>query len=58
MKRQKNDQCWKGTQFYGLRTKRMQIKSYGNFQPSYIRSEQQGKQQEKRINTREKQSFS
>ena len=36
----KNDQCWKGTQFYGLRTKRMQIKSYGNFQPSYIRSEQ------------------
>ena len=28
------------------------------FQPSYICSEQKGKQQEKRINTREKQSFS
>ena len=28
------------------------------FQPSFICSEQKGKQQEKRINTREKQSFS
>ena len=28
------------------------------FKPSYICSEQNGKQQEKRINTREKQSFS
>ena len=45
----KNDQCWKGTQFYGLRTKRMQIRSYGNFWAK------RGKQQEKRINTREKQ---
>ena len=41
----------------------MQIMSYGNFeltklQPSYICSEQKGKQLEKRINTREKQSFS
>ena len=26
----KNDQCWKRTQFYGLRTKWMKIKSYGN----------------------------
>ena len=25
----KNDECWKRTQLYGLRTKRMQIKSYG-----------------------------
>ena len=59
----KNDQCGKRTPFYGLRTKRMQIMSYGNFQLtklqlSYICSEQKGKQLEKRINTREKQSFS
>ena len=26
----KNEECWKRTQFYGLRTKRMQIKSDGN----------------------------
>ena len=26
----RNDQCWKQTLFYGLRTKRVQIKSYDN----------------------------
>ena len=26
----KNDQCWERTQFYGPRTNRMQIKSFGN----------------------------
>ena len=45
----KNDQCGKRAQFYGLRIKRMQIMSYGNFeltklQPPYICSEQKGNQ--------------
>ena len=53
----KNDRCWKQTQFYGLRTEET---SYGYWRNEIatIFSEKIGKQQEERIKTREKQSFS